>query len=95
VRRLRDVKYYETIYETLARQLEAARLQEAREGSGIQVVDPAIAPDGKSGPKRTLITLGFLVAGGVLGCAWVLGQLGLEDYRMRRKALPPLVALRS
>ncbi len=95
VRRLRDVKYYETIYETLARQLESARLQEAREGSGIQVVDPAIPPDRKSGPHRSLIMLGFFFAGAVLGCVWVLWQVGLEDYRLRRKARASVVALGS
>ncbi|HET8637961.1 MAG TPA: Wzz/FepE/Etk N-terminal domain-containing protein, partial [Acidobacteriaceae bacterium] len=45
VRRLRDVKYYETIFNILARQYEAAKLDEAREGQLIQVVDPALVPD--------------------------------------------------
>ncbi len=50
VRRLRDVKYYEAIFDILARQFELAKLDEAKEGAIIQVVDPAIPPDKKSSP---------------------------------------------
>jgi uncharacterized protein involved in exopolysaccharide biosynthesis len=67
VRKLRDVKYYETIFDILARQFELAKLDEAKEGAVIQVVDPAVAPDRKSSPRRGLIVIvstvgGFLVA---------------------------------
>ena len=64
VRRLRDVKYYETIFDILARQFELAKLDEAKEGAIIQVVDPAIVPDRKSFPRRGL----FVVVGGFFGC---------------------------
>src|SRR6201988_2055808 len=37
IRRLRDVKYYEAIFEVLARQLELAKMDEAREGGFIQI----------------------------------------------------------
>jgi uncharacterized protein involved in exopolysaccharide biosynthesis len=67
VRRLRDVKYYETIFEILARQFELAKLDEAKEGAVIQVVDPAVAPDRRSFPKRGVIVvvatlIGFVIA---------------------------------
>ena len=58
MRKLRDVKYYEAIFEILARQYELARLDEAREGAIVQVVDPATIPDKRSFPKRSLIVLG-------------------------------------
>ncbi len=45
IRRYRDVKYYESIYELLARQFEIAKLDEAREGALVQVVDAAVPPD--------------------------------------------------
>jgi tyrosine-protein kinase Etk/Wzc len=61
IRRLRDVKYAETIFELLAKQFEAAKLDEAREGAAIQVVDIAVPPDKKSFPPRTLMVLGFSV----------------------------------
>jgi uncharacterized protein involved in exopolysaccharide biosynthesis len=67
VRKLRDVKYYETIFDILARQFEIAKLDEAKEGAIVQVVDPAIPPDRKSFPKRSLITIAGTVAGLLLG----------------------------
>lgn len=48
---LRDVKYYQMLYELLAKQYEAARLDEAKDSSVIQVLDPAVAPERKAGPR--------------------------------------------
>lgn len=62
VRKVRDVKYYEAIFDILARQFELAKLDEAREGAVIQVVDSAHPPDKRSFPRRSVFTgVGFLV----------------------------------
>lgn len=82
VRKMRDVKYYEAEYGLLAKQLELARLDEAREGSLIQVVDPAFPPDKKSFPKRTLIVALAALAGLFIGMFWVL--IGARIERMKR-----------
>lgn len=71
-RKLRDVKYNETIFGILARQYEAARLDEAREGSIIQVVDTATPPDRKSWPPRLLFGLGGLVLGLLAGSTRII-----------------------
>jgi tyrosine-protein kinase Etk/Wzc len=55
IRRLRDLKYHETVYELLAKEFEVAKLDEAREGSIVQVVDAAVVPDRRSFPPRLLI----------------------------------------
>jgi uncharacterized protein involved in exopolysaccharide biosynthesis len=80
VRKLRDVKYNETIFEIIARQYEAAKLDEAKEGAIVQVVDEAYPPDRKSGPHRSLIVLGGIVLG-------FLGALGSVVFREIRKYL--------
>jgi len=67
VRKLRDVKYRETIFEILARQYEAAKLDEARQGALIQVVDAAVPPEVRSFPRRGLIVMGATAAGFVFG----------------------------
>jgi tyrosine-protein kinase Etk/Wzc len=77
VRKLRDVKYYETVFNLLARQYESAKVDEARQGSVVQVVDRAIVPDQRSSPKRTLIVLGCLVFGLFAGAGWVFAREGL------------------
>jgi len=81
VRRLRDVKYYETVFDILARQFELAKLDEAKEGAVIQVVDPAIPPDKRSFPKRTLIVLGATVLGFFFGVFLALAQAGFERVK--------------
>src|SRR6266851_3456451 len=55
--RLRDVKYYEFLYELLAKQFELAKIDEAKDATVVQVMDKAIEPDRKSKPRRALIVL--------------------------------------
>jgi uncharacterized protein involved in exopolysaccharide biosynthesis len=66
-RKLREVKYHETLFELLAKQYEAARIDEAKAAPIIQVVDRAIPPDKKSGPHRSLILLGCAFVGFCFG----------------------------
>lgn len=79
VRRLRDVKYYETIFELLAKQFEMAKLDEARQGAIIQVVDPAIPPDRRSFPKRAIMVLGVSLAGFFVAVCWVIVTEALRN----------------
>lgn len=69
---LRDVKYYQMLYELLAKQYEAARLDEAKDSSVIQVLDPAIEPERRFKPKRAML----VVAASFLACvAAIIGVL--------------------
>lgn len=77
VQKLRDVKYYETIFDLLARQYEVAKVDEARQGAIVQVVDKAVVPDRRSSPQRTLIVLGAAVFGLFLGIFWAFTAAGL------------------
>jgi tyrosine-protein kinase Etk/Wzc len=77
IRRLRDVKYNESVFEILARQFEVAKLDEAKQGALIQVVDPAIPPDKRSFPKRGLIVIGATALGFFFGVFLALVQVGL------------------
>jgi capsule polysaccharide export protein KpsE/RkpR len=67
MRRVRDVQYYEGIFELLAKQYEIAKIDEAKTAPVIQVVDGATISDKKSRPNRPLIlalgTFGSLIAG--------------------------------
>ena len=57
ITKYRDFKYHETLFELMAKQYELARLDEAREGAVIQVVDAAQPPERKSKPKKALIAV--------------------------------------
>jgi tyrosine-protein kinase Etk/Wzc len=72
IRRLREVKYRETVFELLAKEFEIAKLDEAREGSIVQVVDPAVTPDKRSSPHRLLIIIGSTVLAVFVAVFWVL-----------------------
>lgn len=64
INRYRDFKYQETLFELFARQFEMAKLDEAREGATIQVVDAAQPPERKSKPKKALIAIIATLASG-------------------------------
>ena len=52
IRKLREFKYQEALYEILLKQYEAARLDEARDAALIQVIEKAIPPEKRVKPKR-------------------------------------------
>jgi tyrosine-protein kinase Etk/Wzc len=81
IRRARDVKYHEALFDIISKQYEAARLDEAKD-SPLQVLDHAIVPDTKSGPHRSIIMAVGLLAGLLMGGALVLFQ------HARRSAKP-------
>lgn len=55
IRRMRDFKYKEMLYELLVKQYEAARLDEARESAVVQAIYPAKPPDKKAKPMMILM----------------------------------------
>ena len=95
VRKLRDVKYYETIFDILARQFEIAKLDEAKEGALIQVVDPAIVPDKRSFPNRVLIVIVATLLGFFIGVFTVFLQAGFRNVEADPEARDKLAYLKS
>jgi len=81
VRKLRDVKYYETIFEILAKQFEAAKLDEAKQGAVIQIVDAAVPPDKRSFPKRAWIIVGGTLFGFVIAVIFVYFRESFERLK--------------
>ena len=71
-RALREVKYREMVQELLTRQYEGARVDEARQGSQVQIVDPAAVPDRPSSYYRVWIALGGLLGALPLALATAL-----------------------
>jgi tyrosine-protein kinase Etk/Wzc len=79
IRKVRDVKYHEMLYELLAKQYETALIDEAREAPVIQVIDEANVPDRKSGPKRVLLILESGLAGVVMSALYAVGSRGATN----------------
>ena len=57
IAKLRDFKYFETLFELFTKQYEMARIDESREGAVIQVLDPAQPPEHKSRPKKAQMAM--------------------------------------
>lgn len=72
VGRYREFKYQETLFDLFAKQYEAARVDESREGSLIQVIDPATPPERRSSPKRALLVLGAAAGSFVASLAFFI-----------------------
>jgi len=68
----REFKYQESLFEMFARQYELARVDESREGTLIQVLDPAQPPELKSRPKRSVWGLAGVLAGLLIFGGWTL-----------------------
>ncbi len=94
VRKLRDVRYYDTIFNILAQQYELAKLDQAKEGALIQVVDPAIPPDRKSSPKRALIVIVATILGLFVGIFSALWQAALQHMKDDPETASKLTLLR-
>lgn len=83
LRKLRDVKYQETLFELLAKQFELAKIDEAKEAGLVQVLDPAVVPERRTSPRRRLIVtvwvfLGLAIAVATAFCLELI-ERGRQD----------------
>ena len=83
VRARRELKLQETLLESMLRQYEIAKLDEAKEGPSLQQVDQALPPDRKSRPSRALIAIVSAVLALVLCSAVVVVRRWIAVARER------------
>jgi uncharacterized protein involved in exopolysaccharide biosynthesis len=86
--KFRQLKVEEAVYETLTKQFELAKVQEAKEIPSVKVLDQPEVPERKSFPPRTLIILAGTACAVLLGATWVFGtalwrQIDPHDPGMR------------
>jgi uncharacterized protein involved in exopolysaccharide biosynthesis len=93
--RFRDFKYQEAMLEFLAKQLEAARLDEAHEGALVQVVDVAVPPERRSWPKRAQIATLTALATGIILLLIVFARESLRGARNNPESARKLVRIGS
>ena len=83
VRARRELKIQEALLESMIRQFEIAKLDEAKEGPRLQVVDTALPPDRKSKPARALIVLLSTLVALTLVCVAVVIRRFVQLVRMQ------------
>jgi uncharacterized protein involved in exopolysaccharide biosynthesis len=86
--KFRQLKVDEAVYETLTKQFELAKVQEAKEIPSVKVLDQPEVPERKSFPPRALIIIAGTACSVLLGGVWVLGtarwrQIDPHDPGMR------------
>lgn len=95
VSKFREFKYHETLFELLARQYEMARVDEAREGALVQVVDEAKPAEYKYGPKRALLAAAATLATLILLVAFVMTRHAWRQATQRPETASKIAGLRS
>ncbi len=95
LRRVRDVRYQETLFEFMTKQYEMARVDEARQSQMIQVVDKAIVPDKRSWPPRALLTLLAFILGAMISSFWVILQSTYRQAMQNPETAPKMSQLRE
>ena len=95
IEKYRDFKYQETLFELFARQFELAKVDEAREGALIQVVDAATPPERKSKPARALIAVVTTLAVGFMLLLWVFIRRAIQSSQARPEDAGKLGAIRD
>ena len=90
-----ELQYQQILYDLLVKQLDAARMDEAKQAAVIQVVEPAIEPERRTSPKRSLIVLESIMIGFFLGCLVALARWTLERKLSDPEAAKSLAEFKS
>lgn len=92
--RYREFKYQETLFELFAKQYELAKVDEAREGAVVQVLDIAQAPEKKSKPKKALIAILATLGSGFALLLYVLIRQSLRNAKRSSETAERLAKIR-
>lgn len=70
IRKMRDFKFNEALYNILLKQYETARLDEAQDPVFLQTIEEAIPPEKRVKPKRMMIVMIATVTGFFFQYLW-------------------------
>ena len=95
ITKYREFKYHETLFELFAKQFELAKVDEAREGAVIQVLDAAQPPERKSKPKKALIAIISTLAAGFALLLFVFIRQALRSSSQDSEAAKKLASIQA
>jgi uncharacterized protein involved in exopolysaccharide biosynthesis len=90
----REFKYHETLYELFSKQFELAKVDEAREGALIQVLDIAEAPERNAKPKKAMIASLAMLATGLFLLLFVFLRQTLSNAAQDSEAAKKMVHIK-
>ena len=94
ITKYREFKYHETLFELFSKQFELAKVDEAREGAVIQVLDAAQAPEKKSKPKKAIISIIATLASGFVLLLFVFVRKALSNARQSSESAQKMAQLK-
>ena len=83
----RETRIQETVYELLTQEYEFAKIQEAKEIPSVNVLDAPLAPEKRSFPPRTIITLAGTILSFALAGIFVIGAAAWKRNASPEKEL--------
>jgi len=95
ISKYREFKYHETLFELFAKQYELARVDEAREGAVIQVLDAAQPPERKAKPKKALNAIIATLATGFALLLFVFIRQALRNAGSNNETAQKLAQLKA
>jgi tyrosine-protein kinase Etk/Wzc len=95
ITKYREFKYHETLFELFAKQFELAKVDEAREGAVIQVLDAAQAPERKSKPKKAMIAIIATLASGFALLLFVFVRQALANAGQDSESAKKMAQLKN
>lgn len=95
ITRYREFKYHETLFELFSKQFELAKVDEAREGAVIQVLDAAQAPEKKAKPKKAMIAIFATLASGFALLLFVFVRQALENAGQDSESAQKMAQLKN
>jgi tyrosine-protein kinase Etk/Wzc len=93
ITKYREFKYHETLFELFSKQFELAKVDEAREGAVIQVLDDAQPPERKSKPKKALIAIIVTLAAGFALLLFVFIRQALRNSSQNSESANKLASI--
>ncbi len=95
ITKYREFKYHETLFELFSRQFELAKVDEAREGAVIQVLDYAQPPERKSNPKKASIAIIATLAAGFALLLFVFIRQALRNSSQNSDSANKLASIQA
>ena len=95
ITKYREFKYHETLFELFSKQFEIAKVDEAREGAVIQILDAAQPPERKSKPKKALIAIISTLAAGFALLLFVFIRQALRNSSQNSESANKLASIQA
>jgi tyrosine-protein kinase Etk/Wzc len=95
ISKYREFKYHETLFELFSKQFELAKVDEAREGAIIQVLDAAQAPERKSKPKKAMFAIVASLAAGFAMLLFVFVRQAISTASQNAESAQKIATLKA